>query len=122
QNEKEMEHRMIFHKFLQEHASLSPGKKGLIPIAWIVTICWFFFGIGPGAVIGNWIFGSPDNAASWIFGIPSIWAWQILWWALGVFMMWFLAYRMEMARIPHKEVEALHEDIGDIDFNPDRPG
>ena len=31
------------------------------------------------------------------------------------------AYRMEMAKIPHKEVEALHEDIGDIDFSPDQP-
>ena len=122
QSEKEMEHRMTFHKFLREHARLSPAKKGLVPIAWIVTICWFFFGIGPGAVIGNWIFGDPNNAESWIFGIPSIWAWQILWWALGVCMMWFLAYRMEMAKIPHKEVEALHEDIGDIEFNLDRPG
>ncbi|MCP5416825.1 MAG: sodium:solute symporter family protein [Chromatiaceae bacterium] len=121
QNEKEMEHRMIFHKFLREHASLSPNKKGWVPVAWIITLCWFFFGIGPGAVIGNWIFGDPNDAASWLFGIPSIWAWQILWWALGVFMMWFLAYRMEMAKIPHKEVEALHEDIGDTEFVVDQP-
>jgi len=121
QNDKEMKHRMTFHKFLREHASLSPAKKGLVPIAWIVTVCWFFFGIGPGAVIGNWIFGNPNNPESWVFGIPSIWAWQLLWWALGVAMMWFLAYRMEMAKIPHKEVEALHEDIGDIEFNLDQP-
>ena len=67
----------------------------------------------PGAVIGNTIFGNPNDAASWIFGMPSIWAWQILWWALGVGMMWFLAYKMEMSILPNKEVSALVEDIGD---------
>jgi solute:Na+ symporter, SSS family len=48
-----------------------------------------------------------------MFGMPSIWAWQLLWWALGVFMMWFLAYKMEMSTIPSKEIYALTEDIGD---------
>jgi Na+/proline symporter len=122
QNEEELRHRMVFHRFLREHAGLPENKRGLVPIAWIITLVWFFFGIGPGAVIGNWIFGDPNDASSWLFGIPSIWAWQILWWALGVFMMWFLAYRMELSRIPHKEVEALHEDIGDIEFSSDQPG
>ena len=73
-----------------------------------------FFGIGPGAVIGNDIFGAPDAGIDgWMFGMPSIWAWQILWWGLGVFMMWFLAYKMEMSTLPEREVEALIEDIGD---------
>jgi hypothetical protein len=122
QNDNEREHRMTFHNFLHEHASLPESKRSLVPVAWIITIVWFFFGIGPGAVIGNWIFGDPNNAQSWLFGIPSIWAWQIVWWALGVFMMWFLAYKMEMSTIPNKEVEALHEDIGDIQMDFDRPG
>ncbi|MEE8350669.1 MAG: hypothetical protein V3R37_00540, partial [Rhodospirillales bacterium] len=60
------------------------------------------------------IFGAPNAGyAAWTFGMPSIWAWQILWWALGVGMMWFLAYKMEMSTLPTKEVEALVEDIGD---------
>ena len=104
---------MGYHIFLKEHAGLSAAKKGLVPVAWIVTLVWFFFGIGPGAVIGNSIFGNPNDAASWVFGMPSIWAWQILWWALGVGMMWFLAYKMEMSLVPTKEVTALVEDIGD---------
>ena len=113
QNDRDLKHRMTYHKFLADHATLSPSKKGLVPVAWIVTLLWFFFGIGPGAVIGNTIFGSPNNQADWMFGIPSIWAWQILWWALGVAMMWLLAYKMEMSILPHKEVQALVEDIGD---------
>ncbi len=84
QNSSEREHRMVFHNFLHDHASLAPEKRGLIPAAWILTLVWFFFGIGPGAVVGNWIFGDPTNAATWTFGMPSIWAWQMLWWMLGV--------------------------------------
>ncbi|PLX61124.1 sodium:solute symporter family protein [Sedimenticola selenatireducens] len=122
QNSSEREHRMVFHNFLHDHASLAPEKRGLIPAAWILTLVWFFFGIGPGAVIGNWIFGDPTNAATWTFGMPSIWAWQLLWWLLGVAMMWFLAYHMELSTVPHKEVVALHEDIGDIQLDLDKPG
>jgi hypothetical protein len=115
QNEGDHAHRMKYHSFLKEHASLPESKKGLIPIAWAVTLGWFFFGIGPGAVIGNWIFGAPDaGVEGWTFGIPSIWAWQILFWILGVFMMWLLAYKMEFSTVPTTEVEALVEDIGDV--------
>ena len=107
-------HRMTYHNFLREHASLSPEKRGLVPVAWGITIAWMFFGIGPGAVIGNDIFGAPDAGVDgWTFGMPSIWAWQILFWMLGVGMMWFLAYKMEMSTIPEKEIVALVEDIGD---------
>ncbi len=113
QNKADTEHRMKYHSFLAEHATLPASKRGMVPIAWIITLVWFFFGIGPGAVIGNDIFGSPTDAATWLFGMPSIWAWQILWWALGVFMMWFLAYKMEMSTMPESEIEVLQEDIGD---------
>ncbi len=121
QNPEDTEHRMTYHRFLREHASLPAGKKSLVPVAWIITLVWFFFGIGPGAVIGNTIFGDPNDASTWIFGMPSIWAWQLLWWAIGVFMMWFLAYKMEMSTVPEREVEALHEDIGDIQLDVDKP-
>ncbi|MEJ2508301.1 MAG: sodium:solute symporter family protein [Gammaproteobacteria bacterium] len=121
QNPTETEHRMGFHNFLREHATLSAAKKKLVPTAWIITLVWFFFGIGPGAVIGNTIFGDPNNSGTWILGMPSIWAWQIIWWALGVGMMWFLAYKMEMSTVPEREIEALHEDIGDIHLDVDKP-
>ncbi|MGD2080126.1 MAG: sodium:solute symporter [Nitrospirota bacterium] len=113
QNRDEQEHKAKYHEFLKEHAALPASKLGLKPIAWIITLVWFFFGIGPGAVIGNTIFGNPNDSATWVFGIPSIWAWHIIWWALGVFMMWFLAYKMQMSTMPEKEITALVEDIGD---------
>jgi len=121
QNKAEHDHKMTYHSFLREHATISAAKKKLVPTAWIIVLVWFFFGIGPGAVLGNWIFGNPNDASTWLFGMPSIWAWQLLWWALGVFMMWFLAYKMEMSTVPEKEVEVLHEDIGDIHMDVDKP-
>ena len=121
QNKADHDHKMTYHSYLREHASLPADKKKLVPTAWIIVLVWFFFGIGPGAVIGNTIFGSPNDASTWLFGMPSIWAWQLLWWALGVFMMWFLAYKMGMSTVPEREIEALHEDIGDIHLDVDKP-
>jgi solute:Na+ symporter, SSS family len=114
QNAEAKRHRESYHSFLSDHSALPASKKGLIPVAYLITAFWFFFGIGPGAVIGNDLFGAPDAGIDgWTFGIPSIWAWQILFWAIGVFMMWFLAYKMEMSTIPSTEVTALVEDIGE---------
>jgi solute:Na+ symporter, SSS family len=112
----DMDRKMEFHTFLAQHASLPPDKQKLIPAAWIVTLIWFFFGIGPGAVIGNWIFGDPlDPTTWWVLGMPSIWVWQILWWALGCAMMFFLAYTMQMSTVPETQIESLAEDIADLD-------
>ena len=112
QNASDRAHRQKYHDYLAQHAGLPASKQGLKPVAWAITLAWLFFGIGHGAVIGNDIFGAPNDYASWTFGIPSIWAWQILFWALGVGMMWFLAYKMEMSTIPDKEIVALTDDIG----------
>ncbi len=120
QNQDDHKHKMTFHTFLREHAGLSPEKRALIPRAWVFVIVWFIFAIGPGAVIGNTIFGSPLDATTWTFGIPSIWAWQILWWVIGVVMMWFLAYKLEMSTVPARDVEALQEDIGDVELALDK--
>ena len=118
QNRADHEHKMVFHSFLRDHARLPEDKRRLIPRAWAFAIVWFLFAIGPGAVVGNTLFGDPNDPATWLFGIPSIWAWQILWWALGVFMMWLLAYKMELSTAPSREIEALRDDIGDAQLAP----
>ena len=118
------EHKAKYHDFLAETAAVTPENKGLKPIALIVTLVWFMFAIGPGAVIGNTIFGNPNDATTWLFGMPSIWVWQIIWWFLGVCMMWFLAYKMGMSTMPTKDVVALVDDIGDVTkarFDVDKP-
>ena len=112
QRKEDRARRMKYHNFLREHAGLSRTKHRLVPVAWMLTLGWLFFGIGPGAVLGNDIFGAPgDGIDGWTFGIPSIWAWQILFWLLGVGMMWFLAYKMEMSTVPEHKIEALVDDV-----------
>lgn len=114
QNETQDDHKKGYHSFLKEHATLTPNKRKLIPLAWAGTLIWGFFAIGPGVVVGNDIFGAPSAGRDgWAFGIPSIWAWQILFWLLGVALLWFLAYFMEMSTVPEQEIEALSDDIGD---------
>jgi hypothetical protein len=92
-------HPWLEERILREHASLSAGKRRLAPVAWVMSVLWFWFAVAPGAVIGDWIFGEPNDPPSWWLGIPSIWSWQIVGWGLGVALMWFLAYRMEMATL-----------------------
>ncbi len=105
------QHRQRFHDFLDGHAGLPAHKRVLVPVAWAVTILWFVLAIGPGAVIGNQIFGDPAaGPEGWLFGIPSIWAWQLLFWALGVAVMWLLAYKMEMSTIPGRDIETVVDD------------
>ena len=95
QRQDEQRHRMTYHGFLAQYAAMAPEKRPLRPVAWSLTLIWVFFAIGPGAVIGNDIFGAPNGGlASWKLGVPSLWAWQALCWALGVLMIWFLAYEM----------------------------
>jgi Na+/proline symporter len=103
--------RMEYHTFIRSHASLSPEKRHLIKWGWIITLAWFFFAIGPGCVIGNTIFGNPLKPAEWLNGMPSIWIWQVVWWILGIGMMWFLAYRLEMSTNIKTTFDALKHDI-----------
>ncbi|MCP4698676.1 MAG: sodium:solute symporter family protein [Gammaproteobacteria bacterium] len=121
QNKEAREQRMVFHNFLQEHAGLPERKKNLAPLAWIAAIVWFLFAVGPGAVIGNTLFGDPNTPGEWILGMPSIWIWQIIWWVLGVGMMWFLAYKMELSTVPEKTVVSLYEDIDDVRLDTNKP-
>jgi SSS family solute:Na+ symporter len=39
--------------------------------------------------------------------MPSLWAWQIAGWMLGVGMIWFLAYYMELATPPAQPLAAI---------------
>jgi Na+/proline symporter len=108
---EEFDRRMVYHNFIREHTILPAEKKPLVKWGWIITVVWFMFAIGPGAVIGNTIFGDPLKPATWFNGMPSIWIWQIIWWILGIFMMWFLAYKLEMSTNITTDFAALKHDI-----------
>ena len=111
QEMKESNHKNKFHEFINEHKNVSLNRRSLKPSAWIVTIAWIFFALGPGNIIGNEMFGKPANVESWSFGMPSIWVWQIIFWILGVILVWFLAFKMEMSTEPEKNIISQSEDI-----------
>lgn len=68
-----------------------PGARGA---KWSLILVWAFFALGPGAILGNWFFSDPVfSEASPALLLPSLWIWQILFWLLGVFLVWWLAYR-----------------------------
>ena len=75
------------------------------------SITWMFFALGPGLIMGNELFGKPVNVESWSFGIPSIWVWKIVFWMLGILLIWFLAVKMEMSTSPEKNIIPQTEDI-----------
>jgi SSS family solute:Na+ symporter len=80
--------------------------RGITSFAWSVVLVWLFFALGPGLVFGNFALGLPSAGRPWVAGMPSLWAWSAVAWALGVGLIWFLAYRMEMANPVHAEIPA----------------
>ena len=105
-------HRDNFHQFLKEYDSRTQPNHWSKPVAGVIVLIWVFFAIGPGVVIGNVLFGEPNAGyGAWKFGMPSIWAWQIIWWALGVGMIWYLAYRMEMSTPLDRKIESASHDV-----------
>ena len=105
-NDADRPRRDGFHHFLKQYSPLMVRRRWTKPVAGVIVLVWIFFAIGPGAVIGNRLFGEPDAGyAAWNFAMPSIWAWQIIWWALGVGMIWYLAYKVEMSTVPEREIE-----------------
>ena len=111
QESREINHKSKIHEFLNEHKNISMSRRSLQPSAWIVTVAWIFFALGPGLIVGNEMFGNPINVESWSFGIPSIWVWQIIFWLLGTILIWFLAFKMEMSTNTDKNIVSQTEDI-----------
>ena len=108
---KETKNKRQFHDFIIENKNYSLSRRSLKPSAWIIFATWTFFAVGPGLLIGNELFGKPLNVESWSFGMPSIWVWQVIFWILGVILVWFLAFKMEMSTEPEKNIISQSEDI-----------
>ena len=111
QDTKENNHKHKFHDFINDYKATSFLRRSLKPSAWIVTVAWIFFAIGPGSILGNSFFGKPQSVESWSFGMPSLWVWQIIFWIIGIFIVWFLASKMEMSTSPNKNIVPRNDDI-----------
>lgn len=112
QENKENNHRQKFHDFINDHKDYSIWRRSLKPSAWIVFVAWIFFALGPGLIISNQLFGNPSNVESWSFGMPSLWVWKVIFWLLGILLIWFLSSKMEMSTSTSKTIVSQTDDIG----------
>lgn len=98
-SEDETKEKKKKHTFLKNLAGVPVAKRKYIPLAIGLTLFWFLVGFGPFATIGNTLFSDPNNPATWTpFGLPSIWVWQLIFLVYGIFIMWFLAFFMELSK------------------------
>lgn len=95
-------HRLAFHDFLRSHTRLPEERRKWKAPVWILTVVWFLFAVGPFAVLGN-----ETDPTRWMFGIPTLWVWQLVWWIVGCVVIYLLAFKLQMSTAPEGEVESL---------------
>ena len=107
-----------FIYFYDEYMGLHPSRRKMRSFAYVISLIWLFCAIGPGLVIGNDIFGSPsDGYQLWLLRMPSIWGYQLIWWLLGIGLVWFLANKMDLSTLPKKAIQP-NDLYVDTDFSP----
>lgn len=85
-----------------------PSEKGKV---WrsrmkIIVPIWYFFALGPGILLGN--------SAFTFCGFPAIWAWQIVWWIVGIVMMWALCFKAEMSTTSEEQIRRADVELMDV--------
>jgi Na+/proline symporter len=80
----------------------SESQKKWRKVMWVVVPVWYFFAIGPGAVIGN-------NAFSFM-GFAPLWSWQIVWWLLGIVMMWAMCFKAGLSFLGDAQIQRAERD------------
>lgn len=93
----ERQHRDRLHDEFAARWRTDFGARGARGATWSLTVIWAFLALGPGAILGNTFFSQPvftEGEAA--LGIPSLWVWQLLFWLIGVPLVWWLAYRLRL--------------------------
>ncbi len=84
----------IFHR---DHAQ-DFGGHTTRSARWSLTLLWLFLALGPGAILGNTFFSRPMFFGGDIqIGLPSLWVWQIVFWIIGVMLVWWMAYQGKLS-------------------------
>ncbi len=107
--------RSRLHDALFQATGVTVGSRGLF---WALMLLWSFLAYGPGAVLGNTFFSHPIfTSAEAALGIPSLWVWQILFWLLGVVLVWWMAFRVGLGRTSEDAIRTIDLESG----KPARP-
>ncbi|MEO1192135.1 MAG: hypothetical protein AAFY02_10285 [Pseudomonadota bacterium] len=101
--ERERLHALFARDYAQRQ--ISPALRTAI---WSLVLIWAFFAFGPGAILGNSFFSEPVFAGTALtLALPSLWIWQIVFWFLGVFLVWWLAYQARLSILEEPAAETL---------------
>jgi Na+/proline symporter len=78
------------------------SQKAWRKAMWVIVPVWYLFAIGPFAVWGNFAFT--------FLNFPPLWAWQIVWWLLGVLMMWGLCFKAGLSFLGEAQIQRAERD------------
>jgi len=136
--DKNRVHRDNFHKFLDD-PFLETVKKSSVqsnnPKLWkilLIVIGWALLTILPFAMENPLLgfLGQPTDMKTWWFNlpfigaIPPIWAWQIICWGLGVWMMYWLAFDNRLSTFSkedrNKKIRPFVSNLVDISEHDDK--
>ena len=78
------------------------AQKAWRKAMWVAVPVWYLFAIGPFAVIGN-------DAFSFL-GFPPLWSWQIVWWLLGIVLMWALCFKAGLSYLGDAQIQRAERD------------
>jgi Na+/proline symporter len=96
-DEETVKRQAEIRNFLDDIDAPSASGKQWRSIMKIATPVWYFFAIGPACILGNKAFS--------FAGFTPLWSWQIVWWILGIVMMWALCFKAEMATTNEVQIE-----------------
>ena len=94
--------------WLSDIDALTPAQKRWRRAMKVVVPVWYIFAIGPLAVLGN-------NAFSFL-GFPPLWAWQLVWWVLGIVMMWALCFKAGMSTLTDEQIARVEREAKPVVF------
>jgi SSS family solute:Na+ symporter len=80
----------------------SESQRAWRKAMWVIVPVWYIFAIGPGAVLGNSAFS--------FLGFPALWSWQIVWWLIGILMMWALCFKAGLSFLGETQIQRAEKD------------
>ncbi len=96
------ERRRELQAWLNDIDRPSASQRAWRKAMWVVVPVWYLFAIGPFAVIGNSAFS--------FLGFPPLWAWQIVWWLLGIVMMWAMCFKAGLSFLGEAQIQRAERD------------
>ena len=90
-------------QWLEDVDGLRPEQKPWRVGFLALTVVWFFLAIGPGNYLAN---SFPSFA-----NLPPVWSWQVVWWLVGLVVMWGLAFKAGMSHATQEQIERSFKEL-----------